>query len=69
MTYFSHIFDVSKALEKIDFDKHGAIQLQIVNNEGLIRQLKACADKYIKRNGRSVVDLAQLFSFVSIAPR
>ncbi|KAI1317643.1 DNA-directed DNA polymerase alpha catalytic subunit pol1 [Mortierella claussenii] len=69
LSYFSHIFDANKALEKIDYDKNGAVRVQIQQNIELIRQLKACADKYIDRNARGFVDLSQLFSFVKIAAR
>ncbi|KAI7829018.1 DNA polymerase family B-domain-containing protein [Gamsiella multidivaricata] len=69
LSFFSHIFDVNKALEKIDFDKNGAVRVQIEQNRELIRQMKACADKYIDKNARRYVDLSQLFSFVQIATR
>ncbi|KAI8347087.1 DNA polymerase family B-domain-containing protein [Mortierella sp. GBAus27b] len=67
LSYFSHIFDSSKALKKIDFNKHEQVHDQIKKNMDVIRQLKGCADKYLEKNSRSYVDLAQLFSFVRIA--
>ncbi|KAF9175853.1 DNA polymerase alpha catalytic subunit [Mortierella sp. AD011] len=69
LSFFSHIFDAHKALDKVDFDKNGAIRVQIQHNRELIGQLKACADRYMEKNARRVVDLSQLFSFVKIASR
>ncbi|KAF9933576.1 DNA-directed DNA polymerase alpha catalytic subunit pol1 [Mortierella alpina] len=69
LSFFRHIFDVNKALDKIDFEKNGAIRVQIEQNRELIGQLKACADKYIDKSARRYVDLSQLFSFVQIAAR
>ncbi|KAG0199110.1 DNA-directed DNA polymerase alpha catalytic subunit pol1 [Mortierella sp. GBA30] len=69
LSFFSHIFDVNKALDKIDFEKNGAVRVQIEQNRELIRQLKACADKYIDKSARRYVDLSQLFSFVKVTAR
>ncbi|KAG0300532.1 DNA-directed DNA polymerase alpha catalytic subunit pol1 [Dissophora globulifera] len=69
LSFFSHIFDSNKALEKIDFDKNGAVRVQIEQNRELIRQLKACAEKYMDKSARRYVDLSHLFSFVKIATR
>ncbi|KAF9209565.1 DNA-directed DNA polymerase alpha catalytic subunit pol1 [Haplosporangium sp. Z 27] len=69
LSFFSHIFDAQKALDKVDFDQNGAIRVQIQQNREMIRQLKICADKYMDKNGRRFVDLSQLFSFVKIASR
>ncbi|ORZ15507.1 DNA polymerase family B-domain-containing protein [Lobosporangium transversale] len=68
ISFFSHIFDTDKALSKIDFEKNGAIRVQIEQNRELIRLLKAQADKYIDKSARRFVDLSQLFSFVKITP-
>jgi len=62
LSYFNHIFDMSK-LTKMKF---GTVRVQAENNKLLIEAMKACADKYMKRNGRDEVDLGQLFSFVTI---
>ncbi|KAF9187397.1 DNA-directed DNA polymerase alpha catalytic subunit pol1 [Haplosporangium sp. Z 767] len=67
LSYFSHIFDTQKVLDKVDFEKNGAIRVLIEQNRELIRQLKANADKYIDKNARRFVDLSQLFSFVKIS--
>ncbi|KAF9100336.1 DNA-directed DNA polymerase alpha catalytic subunit pol1 [Mortierella sp. GBA35] len=67
LSFFSHIFDINKTLEKVDFEKNGAVRVLIEQNRELIRALKVCADKYIDKNARRYVDLSQLFSFVKIA--
>ncbi|KAG0267938.1 DNA-directed DNA polymerase alpha catalytic subunit pol1 [Linnemannia exigua] len=67
LSFFSHIFDINKTLEKVDFEQNGAVRVQIEQNRDLVRALKVCADKYIDKNARRYVDLSQLFSFVKIA--
>ncbi|KAG0046869.1 DNA-directed DNA polymerase alpha catalytic subunit pol1 [Gryganskiella cystojenkinii] len=67
LSYFGHIFDLTKALEKIDFNQHGAVQVQMEQNRDLVRQLKATADRYIKKSGQHEVDLSQLFSFIKVS--
>ncbi|KAF9155077.1 DNA-directed DNA polymerase alpha catalytic subunit pol1 [Linnemannia schmuckeri] len=66
LSFFSHIFDINKALEKVDFEKNGAVRVQIEQNRELVRVLKVTVDKYIDKNARRYVDLSQLFSFVKI---
>ncbi|KAF9908957.1 DNA-directed DNA polymerase alpha catalytic subunit pol1 [Linnemannia zychae] len=66
LSFFSHIFDINKILEKVDFEHNGAVRVQIEQNRDLIGALKQCADKYIDKNARRFVDLSELFSFVKI---
>jgi len=63
------MFDVNKALEKIDFNKHGSVSVQIEQNRELVRHLKGIAERYIKKSGQHEVDLAQLFGFFKVSPR
>ncbi|KAG9067392.1 DNA-directed DNA polymerase alpha catalytic subunit pol1 [Linnemannia hyalina] len=67
LSFFCHIFDINKTLEKVDFERNGVLRVQIEQNRELVRTLKATADKYIDKNARRYVDLSQLFSFVKIA--
>ena len=67
ISYFDHIFDLTKALEKIDFNKHGAVKVQMEQNRDLVRQLKAAADRYIRKSGQHEVDLSQLFGFFKVS--
>ncbi|KAH7045436.1 DNA polymerase family B-domain-containing protein [Linnemannia elongata] len=67
LSFFSHIFDINKTLEKVDFERNGALRVQIEQNRELVRVLKVTADKYIDKNARRYVDLSRLFSFVKIA--
>jgi hypothetical protein len=53
-------------MSKLTKMKFGTVRVQAENNKLLIEAMKACADKYMKRNGRDEVDLGQLFSFVTI---
>ncbi|KAF9422052.1 DNA-directed DNA polymerase alpha catalytic subunit pol1 [Podila epigama] len=71
LSFFSHIFDAAKAVEKLDYSIEGAstVRSQIEQNRELIRSLKANADKYIDKSARRFVDLSQLFSFVKISGR
>ncbi|KAF9984327.1 DNA-directed DNA polymerase alpha catalytic subunit pol1 [Modicella reniformis] len=68
LSFFSHVFDFEKGLEKIDFDRDG-VRSQILENREMIGQLKACSDKYINKSARRFVNLDQLFSFVKITSR
>ncbi|KAF9923095.1 DNA polymerase alpha catalytic subunit [Linnemannia zychae] len=67
LLFFKHIFNIKKVLEKIDFEKDGAVEVLINNNKKLIETLEMCANKYMNKNARGYVDLSQLFSFVKIA--
>ncbi|GJJ73079.1 DNA polymerase alpha subunit A [Entomortierella parvispora] len=67
LSFFAHIFDLNKALEKVDFNKHGSVRVLIEQNRELVRQLKATAERYIKKSGQHEVDLAQLFGFFKVS--
>ncbi|KAI9235463.1 MAG: DNA polymerase family B-domain-containing protein [Podila humilis] len=74
LSFFSHIFDATKALEKMDqnsnnLDGAGGVRQLIDQNRELVRVLKTGADKYIDKSARRFVDLSQLFSFVKISGR
>ncbi|KAG0347016.1 DNA-directed DNA polymerase alpha catalytic subunit pol1 [Podila humilis] len=68
LSFFSHIFDGIRAIEKMDINKNGAgaVRTQIEQNGDLLRVLKHDADKFLEKSARRFVDLSQLFSFVKL---